>query len=284
MKYYEFKENKSQGTPDFPIEFYHVDEKDPRYQMPYHWHPHIEIIRILEGRFNLILNGVNYELTRGDIVYIEDGMSHGGTPIDCVYECIVFDLKLLLKSDFITNTFIKRVLRHEVSIAPNAINSIKYKFNIFDFLFEAMYRKVNGYEFDVIGSLYILYGCIYRNNLYKSTPNAKKSAEINSAKFKKAIDYIETHYADNITLNDMADAVGMSPKYFCRYFKNMSGKTPIGYLNYYRIERACEQMSTYDISVTEVAFSNGFNDISYFIKIFKEQKGVTPKQFMLNTQ
>ena len=72
----------------------------------------------------------------------------------------------------------------------------------------------------------------------------------------------------------------MNPKYFCRYFRSMTERTPIDYLNYYRIECACEMLSTKDISIKEVALSCGFNDESYFIKTFHKYKGITPKQFM----
>ena len=50
MKYFEYKEEKQHGTFDFPIEFYHVNQSHPRYNMTYHWHTECEIIRILEGR------------------------------------------------------------------------------------------------------------------------------------------------------------------------------------------------------------------------------------------
>lgn len=59
----------------------------------------------------------------------------------------------------------------------------------------------------------------------------------------------------------------------------MTKHTPIDYLNYYRIECACEMLSTKDISIKEAAISCGFNDTSYFIKVFHKYKGVTPKQF-----
>ena len=72
----------------------------------------------------------------------------------------------------------------------------------------------------------------------------------------------------------------MNEKYFCRYFRSMTERTPIDYLNYYRIECACEMLTTKNISVKEAAISCGFNDESYFIKTFHKYKGITPKQFM----
>ena len=65
-----------------------------------------------------------------------------------------------------------------------------------------------------------------------------------------------------------------------RFFKELVGKTPIDYLNFYRIERACEMLISGEKNITETAFECGFNDISYFIKTFKKYKGIPPKQYI----
>ena len=61
--------------------------------------------------------------------------------------------------------------------------------------------------------------------------------------------------------------------------KEKTGKTPVEYLNGYRIEKASQLLLNSDQSVTEIAFSCGFNDLSYFIKTFKSQKGISPAKF-----
>ena len=71
----------------------------------------------------------------------------------------------------------------------------------------------------------------------------------------------------------------MTPKYFCRFFLEMTHRTPIDYLNYQRIEHACYQLVTTDASITDIAYSCGFNDLSYFIKTFKKYKGITPGKY-----
>ena len=96
---------------------------------------------------------------------------------------------------------------------------------------------------------------------------------------KNVLSYISENYDSNISLDMLAKIAGMNPKYFCRYFRSMTERTPIDYLNYYRIECACEMLTTKNISVKEAAISCGFNDESYFIKIFHKYKGITPKQF-----
>lgn len=92
--------------------------------------------------------------------------------------------------------------------------------------------------------------------------------------------FIEQHYTEPITLPELAESVHMSPKYFCRFFRHMTRRTPIDYLNYYRVECACQELLTTEKSVTEVALDCGFNDISYFIKTFRRHKGVSPGKYL----
>ena len=74
----------------------------------------------------------------------------------------------------------------------------------------------------------------------------------------------------------LADAAGLSAKYLCRIFSQLTGKSPVEYLNEYRIERACAMLSDTELSILDIGYSCGFNDQSYFIKTFKKQKGMTP--------
>ena len=97
---------------------------------------------------------------------------------------------------------------------------------------------------------------------------------------KKVLAYISENYASNISLDCLAKIAGMNPKYFCQYFRSMTDRTPINYLNYYRIECACEMLAKQNVSIKQVAVSCGFNDESYFIKMFQKYKGTTPKRFM----
>ena len=97
---------------------------------------------------------------------------------------------------------------------------------------------------------------------------------------KQASEFIGSSYTSSITLQDISDSVYMTPKYFCRFFHEMTHHSPIDYLNYYRIERACYLLLTTNQTITEVAYNTGFNDLSYFIKIFKKYKGITPKQYL----
>ena len=71
----------------------------------------------------------------------------------------------------------------------------------------------------------------------------------------------------------------MNEQYFCRFFRRMTGKTPITYLNDYRIGHAAEALIKSDARIVEICYENGFENVSYFIRKFKEAKGMTPKEY-----
>lgn len=280
MKYLDYKERREQGTFNFPIAFYHQTPQSPRYYMPYHWHRHYEIIHILTGAFHLTLDNDTRTYRAGDVIFITDGTLHGGSPQDndCVYDCIVFDLQILVKNNHICTKHIEDIMGHRIVIHTLLTEYTPSILPVIDNLTDALSGKKTGYEFMTQGYLYQLIGIILENHLYQEDNTNRKSAE-RLHSLKNVLAYISENYYNNISLDSLAKIAGMNPKYFCRYFRSMTERTPIDYLNYYRIECACEMLLTKDISVRDTAISCGFNDESYFIKIFHKYKGITPRQF-----
>jgi len=95
----------------------------------------------------------------------------------------------------------------------------------------------------------------------------------------RAIGYIRSNYNKKIMLNDVANAVGFSPAYFSRLFKKKVGSNFNTYLNTVRIEAAKNSLLSTDLTVAEIASLSGFEDVSYFTRIFKRQVGVAPGRF-----
>ncbi|MEF9945059.1 MAG: AraC family transcriptional regulator [Lachnospiraceae bacterium] len=280
MKYIEYKEHKKHGTLDFPVEFYHVTPSHPRYQMSYHWHMEHEIIRIIKGELLVTIEEQEFTACSGDVVFVHGGVLHGGIPDQCIYECIVFDLETLVKHAYVCQKEMQGIVTHSL-LVQNLFTSSDNEFHkIAGTLFETMRSKGTGYELTILGCFYQLFGCILKNHYYvpSSEEPAKNSKRI--LQLKKALELIETAYPDCITLDDLAKVAGMNSKYFCRFFQEMTHRTPINYLNYYRVERACFELVTSEASITEVALNCGFNDSSYFVKTFKKFKGITPKKYL----
>ncbi|MFV0529505.1 MAG: AraC family transcriptional regulator [Lachnospiraceae bacterium] len=281
MHYLEYNESKQHGTHDFPIELYHIDESHSRYNMPYHWHQEYELIRILEGNLLIYLDNEEIHGLPGDVIFINAGVVHGCTPEDCIYECIVFDLEALLMHTDTCRQLI-RPFSKQKKIVQNHFTSADTPFQqVIQQLFQTMQGQQPGYELATTGTLFLLFGCIVQNHYYHELSLLQNRGQKKMAQLKPVLEYIETSYAEPITLDTLSKIAGMSPKYFCRFFHAVVHATPMDYLIYYRIERACFLLTTQDISVTDVGFGCGFNDSSYFIKIFKKHKGMTPRQYAL---
>lgn len=263
MKDFSNYESISRGTPDFQVELYDVTCKHPRYNMQQHWQNSYEIIYVLQGTLALLLNGKKIVLHQGESVFIPDGVVHGGTPTDCRYICVVFASSLLCatqKSRMIMKTRLRLpiVLKNETLI-KNIIRD--------------MMEKNDGYQLSVIGNIYML-----AHKLLTISSDSKILPNIKIEKIKPAMSYIEKNYSIGITLADLAKECSMSPNYFCRFFKSITKETPIGYITRYRIEMACEFLIS-GMSITDTAYSCGFNDVSYFINVFKQQTGISPKKY-----
>jgi len=99
----------------------------------------------------------------------------------------------------------------------------------------------------------------------------------NREEIKRAIEYVERHYMDDINLETISEYINLSPAYFSRLFKKLTGQNFIEYLNRFRISKALELLKTTDMKVYEVANYVGIDNYRYFSKLFKEVTGITPQ-------
>ncbi len=280
MQYLTYLERRTRGTTDFPVDYHHVSPGHPQYHMALHWHMEYELIRVLKNTFLMSLDETTIEVSEGSVVFVPSGLLHEGTPSDCVYECIVFDMNMLISRNDSFKQLIKSIHSQELDLRHVFPPSYKDIHDIAWTLFDAITSKKPGYQMIVEGSLYLFFGTIFTNQYFTPVHNQGQHSQRRILQLKTALEYIESTYQSALSLQEIADTVHMSPKYFCRFFQEMTKRTPIDYLNYYRIERACYKILTTDDSITEIAFNSGFNDLSYFIKTFKKYKGVTPGQYL----
>ena len=278
MKYSEINEKKMRGRDGFPIQIYHVDSEHPQYLMPLHWHRDWEFIRVLSGEFRAHLNNEEIRAVAGDLLIVSGGTLHHGEPIDCVYECVVFDPDMLRKrhNDACAD-YLRPLLTGEAVITRLPLSDGEQLKRTFDRLFDTLREQPPYYELTVQGLLFELFGQLYAHGLL----TADKSRRLNhrSEVIISLIEWIDAHYAENITLQRLAEIAGMNEKYLCRMIKEFTGTTPIRYLNRLRIEIACTEMAMRHRRVTEAAFESGFNDLSYFSRTFKQYRGCSPTDF-----
>ncbi|TXD83838.1 helix-turn-helix transcriptional regulator [Subsaximicrobium wynnwilliamsii] len=100
-----------------------------------------------------------------------------------------------------------------------------------------------------------------------------------SSKIDIIYKYVNTHFKQHITLDEIAEAVSMTVPAFCRYFKKSTGKTFTKLVNEYRVVHATKLLSESEMSIADVAFECGFNNFSHFNKLFKEMTGKSASKY-----
>ncbi len=284
MLYLNYNEQRQHGTDEFPIAFYHVESNHPRYEMPFHWHKEYEIVIVHKGHFQLMLDNTEITVGTGESIFIPSGMIHGGIPHECVYECLVFDPDLLSVPSESCRRYLRQIKRQNLLVTPLLPGRTPRLTDTINRLFADMSARETGYELTVTGCLFEIVGLIFQETHYISSADNPAPPFKHVQQLKAVFEYIENNYSTPITLKGLSQISGMSPKYFCRYFQTIAHRTPMDYLNYYRIEQSCSLLCTTDLPVTSVAYDCGFNDCSYFIKTFKKYKHTTPRQYQLQVK
>ena len=281
-----FLHDKDQhGTLTFPAEYHYVDSKHPRYQMPFHWHKEWEIMRILSGSFQLHLDNVSYWAKPGDVLLIRGGVLHGGMPEDCRYECFVFDLHGLFRTMDSVKESLRPVYRQKIlpqDYFPAAAATPVHR--ITEDLMAAFQPGAAAAcpELETIGCISLLFSWILKQGCYVQAPKMDYTVNHRMEQIKSVLEYIEGHYKSNLSLEQLSQVAGMNAKYFCRVFRSITHQSPMDYVNFYRIEQAAYLLDSTTMPVTSVGMDCGFEESSYFTKVFKKYKGVTPRQYRQN--
>lgn len=95
-------------------------------------------------------------------------------------------------------------------------------------------------------------------------------------RIRKVMSYVEEHYKENISLQDVSDLLGIGKEYFCRFFKKNMGISFLQYLNEVRLSHIYQGLMDTDLPIAELMEENGFSNQKLFNRSFKELYGCTP--------
>jgi AraC family transcriptional regulator, arabinose operon regulatory protein len=125
----------------------------------------------------------------------------------------------------------------------------------------------------------LIYEIVLDLFMYSSAPDMRSKTE-HYEQLMPALSYIDEHYREPLTLESLSKQLGISPQYTCHLFQKSFGLRPFEYINRFRLRRAKELLLRQPgQDVKDIAKEVGYEHASYFIKLFKQQEGITPSAF-----
>lgn len=284
LEYENYKETTSHGDAAFPYITYLCSIPLDFHAVPLHWHEEIEIIYIKKGRGVLTIDFERQEVSAGTIALIIPGQLHSIEQLsDCSmeYENIIFHPNLLLskQTDTCSSDFFLPLFAGKISLPFLYTPDLPCYEEIaacIDRNDAVSGTKPRGYELIIKGQLFLFFSILFekccRNEPRKTD---RKSLE----KMKLILKYTENNYMNKITIADIAKETNLSQSHFMKYFKNTMGTSFTVYLNDYRLTMAGRLLLSSESSILDIASEVGFDNLSYFNRMFKKRFGQTPSAY-----
>ncbi|MBQ2981464.1 MAG: AraC family transcriptional regulator [Lachnospiraceae bacterium] len=285
LEYENYEEKKTHGEDEFPYITYLCTIPLDFKIVPTHWHNEYEIIYVKKGQGVISLDLEYHNVKAGDIILIVPGQLHSIEQKDeetMEYENIIFGADIIASkhNDYCYNNYFSFLTKRTLQY-PTIFNqtTCKYYHDIarcIDNADEICKTFPHGYQLAIKSYLFQMFFVIF-TNLPKEKPPTKKKKSLD--KMKLIVKYVENNYADNITIEDMANLCDFSQSHFMKFFKNNMEVSFIEYLNNYRLTMASRLLISSSSSIIAISMESGFDNLSYFNRLFKKKYDMTPSEF-----
>ena len=247
-----------------------------------HWHNALEMIMPHQNYYDVKVGDETHHIEQGDIFIIPPGEMHKLiAPASGSRFIFLFDITPLTRLKGFAGI-------QSLLVAPFHIKKDTYP-KIYDDLYQLLMSMTDEYfnkseyaELSIYASLLNFFVKLGYNRMDETDmfPNVRlyKQKEY-MHKFNELMDFIDTHYMEDLNLENIADMIGFSKFHFSRLFKQYTNFTFCDYICFRRIKAAEELLAEPDLSITEVALQSGFPSISTFNRLFKQQKNCTPSEY-----
>lgn len=233
---------------------------------------HLEIQYISGGKARVRIGGYAYTVQKGDVVVYNAGVMHDElADPECgmsFYNCGIKNFKLSLLPE-------GHLLAHNVKPVLHAGNMADDIQRIFHIIFEQVSQKKT-YSVSICYHFLNALLIILANQLpQEKLPHRNKS----DSSFQKCKTFIDEHFTENISVEDLSKIANMSVSGFSHHFKKVFGLPPIQYLIHLKIGLGQKLLITTDKSITEISMSLGYDNISHFNNQFKKFVGTSPQNY-----
>lgn len=272
------------GTALFPVACYYdnLAEED----VPWHWHDELELFLVSEGEAMAAVGTEKYIIGEGNGIFINSGILHAvwkHRTGSCRLHSIVFHPRLVgggVDSVFWQN-YLRPLMEEGTLSCVYLDREEEWRKELLVFLEQAWQSDVKeqpGYEFEVRENLSKIIGrlVLQRPSSGKKFPEKLLRDE---GRMKLMLQYIQEHCEEEITVSGIAGSAAVSVSECLRCFHNTIGVTPIQYVMQYRLQMAAGLLVETEKKIADVGAQCGFQDLSYFARMFRRWKGCTPSEY-----
>jgi len=256
-----------------------------------HYHKYIELLYVLEGEYQVYIDGREYAVPKGGMTVANAGELHAtrGAEERSTLLCIKFLPQILYSSEQTVTEMeysIPYVFEHfggkRIFYAEELGNSVLPA--AFSQICKEMQENGFGYELAIRAEVMRIFAWILRYwHVGAQNQTVPLLAPSLAALISKAREYVRAHYAD-ATVREAAEVCGVSYSYFSRTFSRVMKMNFSHYVNLERINQSMKELALTNRSITEIALDCGFASASYYIQTFRRIKHISPNQFRKHLQ
>ncbi|MBQ7364310.1 MAG: helix-turn-helix transcriptional regulator [Clostridia bacterium] len=260
-----FFERHVHNDKELPVYYQHQQHspREPKYEL--HWHETLEWIYVTEGKVEIRIDEDVRTYVAGDLVAISPQSPHCFRAIDkdCAYYCMIPDNSILSAGG------IELVTLSDDHLVTN--EDIKY---LFDKIIREYEEKKPYYKSCIRADIVLMIALLFRERGLGTLP-APNMGDNAMRITKNAIQYMEEHYSEEFSGEELAAHLGFSRSYLCHVISKVTGQSLTENLLYIRCRKAREFLRQ-GHSVGEVVYLAGFQNASYFCRTYKRMMGVAP--------
>jgi AraC family transcriptional regulator, melibiose operon regulatory protein len=251
-----------------------------------HWHSNLEFIIILEGCMTFSVNNTDYLLSEGMGIIVNSNRLHFNSSFnnnECTYILLNLSPSFLVVNPYIESRYVNHLLYdadNDAIILSENVSWNQQALVLIKAIFQLCLEQSERYKLQVLSQFYSLLSLLYENTIDKTGYNENQSKDLNT--LKDMIEYIKTHYAEKISVNEIASAGMMCRSKCFSLFKEILHHTPFEYLQNYRIQKSIQLLADKTLSIMDISVACGFNEASYYTEVFKKITGTLPSDYRKN--
>lgn len=274
-------ETASHGSEDYPFRYYYENLALFDFHcVDWHWHSEFEFVYIEDGHVSFDIGEASFELSTGQGIMINSKILHR---LKSENDAIIPNF--LFKPSFIAPT---ESLLYRKYVNPILSSSLEYVIFEKDTAWQSdvlnIIKKIislqderNNREISVSIKILQLWLLLLENLSFESFED---QTTINSrARLQLMMQYIHAHFAESISLEDIANSVAISKSSALHLFQTGIKMTPINYLISYRLRQAALLLTGTEKKIASIALESGFNSVDHFCRTFKNTYGITPTDY-----